>query len=144
MNLCQPSKRRLAPMMWFHLTWVCIKTKSASASTLHPKEDGVSTTPPEFYAVELFCGSAGLTACMRTFLPSSFGVDHQVTRPKANCNQVGSLGPCITETGFAMDHRPTMRMGPLGCAMWHLLKSSQQSNVFKPPRTATTEDKTVS
>ena len=30
------------------------------------------------FAIELFCGSAGLTACVRTLMPSSFGVDHSV------------------------------------------------------------------
>ena len=37
----------------------------------------------DFYAVELFCGTAGLTAVMRTVMPSSFGVDHQVTKPRS-------------------------------------------------------------
>ena len=37
----------------------------------------------DLYAVELFCGTAGLTAVMRTVMPSSFGVDHQVTKPRS-------------------------------------------------------------
>ena len=56
--------------------------KPSSVPTHIPKADN-GDSMLEFYAVELLCGSAGLTACMRTFLPSSFGVDHQVTRPKA-------------------------------------------------------------
>ena len=37
----------------------------------------------DLYAIELFCGTAGLTAVMRTVMPSSFGVDHQVTKPRS-------------------------------------------------------------
>ena len=39
----------------------------------------------DLYAVELFCGTASLslTAVMRTVMPSSFGVDYQVTKPRS-------------------------------------------------------------
>ena len=43
------------------------------------------------FAIELFCGSAGLTACMRTLMPSSFGVDHSVIHPKARVIQLNLL-----------------------------------------------------
>ena len=43
------------------------------------------------FAIELFCGSAGLTASMRTLMPSSFGVDHSVIHPKARVIQLNLL-----------------------------------------------------
>ncbi len=43
------------------------------------------------FAIELFCGSAGLTACMRTLMPSSFVVDHSVIHPKARVIQLNLL-----------------------------------------------------
>ncbi len=57
------------------------------ATTFSSKPDlgmGAEFTGGEdLYAVELFCGTAGLTAVMRTVMPSSFGVDHQVTKPRS-------------------------------------------------------------
>ena len=35
------------------------------------------------FCIELFCGTAGLTACIRTLFPDSFGVDHKVKHPKS-------------------------------------------------------------
>ena len=35
------------------------------------------------FGIELFCGTAGLTACIRTLFPDSFGVDHKVKQPKS-------------------------------------------------------------
>ena len=43
------------------------------------------------FAIELFCGSAGLTATMRTLMPSSFGVDHNVVCPKSRVIQLNLL-----------------------------------------------------
>ena len=41
-----------------------------------------------WYFIEFFCGSAGLTSCMKRIFPDSFGIDHKVNRPKS---QVVSL-----------------------------------------------------
>ena len=61
--------------------------KANEATTFSSKPDlgmGAEFTGGEdLYAVELFCGTAGLTAVMRTVMPSSFGVDHQVTKPRS-------------------------------------------------------------
>lgn len=54
---------------------------------------GVGSSSTDLYSVELFCGTAGLTACMRTWMPSSFGVDHQVTKPKAKVLKLDLLDP---------------------------------------------------
>lgn len=35
------------------------------------------------FCIEVFCGTAGLTACMRKLFPNSFGIDHVVKRPKS-------------------------------------------------------------
>ena len=43
------------------------------------------------FAIELFCGSAGLTVSMRTLMPSSFGVDHSIIHPKARVIQLNLL-----------------------------------------------------
>ncbi len=43
------------------------------------------------FAIELFCGSAGLTASMRTLMPSSFGIDHSIIRPKSRVIQLSLL-----------------------------------------------------
>ena len=37
----------------------------------------------ECFCIEVFSGSAGLTAEMRLIFPTSFGIDHKVTRPKS-------------------------------------------------------------
>ncbi len=64
-----------------------ISSEANEATTYSPKPDfdaGAEFTGGEdLYAVELFCGTAGLTAVMRTVVPSSFGVDHQVTKPRS-------------------------------------------------------------
>ncbi len=59
----------------------CAGTNETSAdSTKHVVDDGVEFKDGvDLYALELFCGTAGLTAVMRT----SFGVDHQVTKPRS-------------------------------------------------------------
>ena len=43
------------------------------------------------FAIELFCGSAGLTAAMRSLMPSSFGVDHSIIRPRSRVIQLNLL-----------------------------------------------------
>ena len=53
-----------------------------------PTNDGAMRPPCGLplegcYAVELFCGTAGLTACIRTLFPDSFGIDHKVKQPKS-------------------------------------------------------------
>ena len=40
-------------------------------------------SPEECFCIEVFSGSAGLTAEMRSIFPTSFGKDHKVTRPKS-------------------------------------------------------------
>ena len=37
----------------------------------------------ECFCIEVFSGSAGLTAEMRLIFPTSFGINHKVTRPKS-------------------------------------------------------------
>ena len=60
--------------------------------------DAASTSEFDFllqpFAIELFCGSAGLTATMRSLMPSSFGVDHSVIRPKSRVIQLNLLEVC--------------------------------------------------
>ena len=63
-----------------------------------PSNDAASTSEFDFllqpFAIELFCGSAGLTATMRSLMPSSFGVDHSVIRPKSRVIQLNLLEEC--------------------------------------------------
>ena len=52
-----------------------------------PANDGATHNPVEIplegcFGIELFCGTAGLTACIRTLLPDSFGIDHKVKHHK--------------------------------------------------------------
>jgi hypothetical protein len=35
-----------------------------------------------YFGVELFCGTGNLTYAMKTFLSSSFGVDHKVNKQR--------------------------------------------------------------
>ena len=53
-----------------------------------PANDGATHNPVKIplegcFGIELFCGTAGLTACIRTLLPDSFGIDHKVKHPKS-------------------------------------------------------------
>lgn len=41
----------------------------------------VEFSPNECFAVEVFCGSAGLTAEMRNIFPTSYDIDHKVAKP---------------------------------------------------------------
>ena len=43
----------------------------------------ISFSPEECFCIEVFSGSAGLTAEMRSIFPISFGIGHKVTRPKS-------------------------------------------------------------
>lgn len=62
----------------------------ALPSNIDPSNPKVDFTMQPF-AIELFCGSAGLTATMRTLMPSCFGVDHNVVRPKSRVIQLNLL-----------------------------------------------------
>ena len=42
----------------------------------------VPFSPEECFCIEVFSGSAGLTAKARSIFPTSFGIDQKVTRPK--------------------------------------------------------------
>ena len=62
----------------------------ALPSNIDPSNSKTDFTMQPF-AIELLCGSAGLTAAMRTLMPSSFGVDHNVVRPKSRVIQLNLL-----------------------------------------------------
>ena len=67
-----------------------VSLDSVLQSNVDPSNSAYDFTMQPF-AIELFCGSAGLTACMRTLMPSSFGVDHSVIHPKARVIQLNLL-----------------------------------------------------
>ena len=52
------------------------------ATTVGEASD-VPFSADECFCIEVFSGSAGLTAEMRLIFPTSFGIDHKVTRPKS-------------------------------------------------------------
>ena len=69
--------------------------QKVSAEPPLPSNDAAPTSEFDFllqpFAIELFCGSAGLTAAMRSLMPSSFGVDHSIIRPRSRVIQLNLL-----------------------------------------------------
>ena len=60
-------------------------------SNIDSSNSTVGSTVSQPLAIELFCGSAGLTATMRALMPSSFGMDHSVVYPKSRVIQFDLL-----------------------------------------------------
>ena len=77
-----------------HVVVTPVDSSSSSSAPLETNDIGDSTSasfasnvipfsPEECFCIEVFSGSAGLTAEMRSIFPTSFGIDHKVTRPKS-------------------------------------------------------------
>ena len=98
-----------------------------------PTNDGALPSPRSIpldgcFGIELFCGTAGLTACIRALLPDSFGIDHKVKHPKSQvicldlqnlkCKKWSCSGRQIPSAyGFTLGYHaaPLLEQGNAGC-----------------------------
>ena len=61
----------------------------------------------ECFCIEVFSGSAGLTAEMRSIFPTSFGIDHKVTRPKSKVISLDLQNEHSQQLLFEWSSKPT-------------------------------------